>query len=204
MERSNEQIQHDPMSDTFKRFYGQVQQESDRGAVIVSVALLDDLLTNLIKARLVPSVEKDDELFDSAFSPFRSFSTKVDLAYRLGLIGSNFRCSLHLLRKIRNNFAHAANINGFDQQSTQDRIRELVKINHDLLNLVVKLVKDSEPPKDIVPELDSVNDLVSLMGWRGIVQLTYASLAGSLADAVDQVDALLPRSIHGQSGEKKR
>lgn len=171
------------MAKIFRTFYDQMNDESDRGSVIVSVAILDEVLTNLIKAKLVPSLEKSDELFDSGFSPFSFFSAKIDLAYRIGLLRPNARASLHLLRRIRNNFAHDSDIYGFDHPSTQDRIRTLIKLNRILLDTIIKVVNDANHPE--LNRMDNSNDLVKVMGWRHTLQMIFASLAIGILEATN-------------------
>src|SRR5687768_5259075 len=50
--------------------------ESDRAAVIVGAALLDDALDTLLRARLAPIVSAEDSLFDGAYAPAASFSAR--------------------------------------------------------------------------------------------------------------------------------
>ena len=182
------------LAKNFKTFYDQMSDESDRGAVIVSVSLIDELLGNLLKAKLAPSLEKSDELFDAAFSPFGSFSAKIDLAYRIGLLRPSVRKSLHLLRKIRNNFAHASGIKGFDDPSTQDRIRELTKLNNHLLKTIVKVFKEAKLSEGVQIHLNDINDLVNAIGWRDTLQLIFASLGAGMADRMDDLKPIEART----------
>ncbi|MCG8532148.1 MAG: hypothetical protein MI749_16005 [Desulfovibrionales bacterium] len=175
----------DKLTDNFVRFYKQMDNESDRGAIIVSVSLLDELLTDMIKAKLAPSLETRDELFDTAYCPFSSFSAKTDLAYRLGLIRPSIRKSFHLLRRIRNNFAHATNIKGFDSPSTQDRIKELLRLNHVLIKTLTQLLKDE------VPAIETTNDLIKNLGWRKTLQLLFASLACALPETIEDIGSIV-------------
>ena len=182
------------LAKNFKTFYDQMSDESDRGAVIVSVSLIDELLGNLLKAKLAPSLEKSDELFDAAFSPFGSFSAKIDLAYRIGLLRPSVRKSLHLLRKIRNNFAHASGRKGFDDPSTQDRIRELTKLNNHLLKTIVKVFKEAKLSEGVQIHLNDINDLVNAIGWRDTLQLIFASLGAGMADRMDDLKPIEART----------
>jgi len=76
----------------FEAFYEEFVSDSDRAAVVLGAAKIDDILARILSARLVRCVdEKSDELLN---------------AFRLGLISKEFRRSLHLIRKIRNTFAH--------------------------------------------------------------------------------------------------
>jgi hypothetical protein len=111
----------------------QTDAESDRGAVIVLAAFADDCLQSLLKARLLPPNGSDDELFDISYAPLRSYSAKIDLAYRIGVINVNVRSSLHLMRKLRNDFAHFSGTINFATRSVQNCIRNLFKYNHDII-----------------------------------------------------------------------
>lgn len=99
--------------------------ESDRACVILAATLLDTALATLLKTYFAPSVVARDSLFDGANAPLASFSARIDLAYRLGLVSALMARDLHLIRRIRNDFAH--NITGcsFDDPSARDRILEL-------------------------------------------------------------------------------
>ena len=121
--------------DHWRRFMDMFAQESDRACVILSVSFLDELLTLSLKTKLVATHTSSDSLFDGANAPFASFSSKIDLAYRLGLLSNRLSKDLHLVRKIRNDFAH--NIDGchFSDQKVHNRVRELTNSFHDLIDV---------------------------------------------------------------------
>src|SRR5690348_13100633 len=81
-------------------------KETDRAAVIVAASMLDELLRTILVARLVPVSSATDELFDGANAPVGTFSARIEMAYRVGLVSVKFARDLHLVRKIRNDFAH--------------------------------------------------------------------------------------------------
>lgn len=128
-EESGEEI-----SSTFVSIHNQLNKESDRGAVIVAAALIEDELQSIIKARLISSLERDDELFDGRYAPISTFAAKIDFAYRLGLIPSDVRKTFHLLRKMRNDFAHLPSKVDFSDNSVKNRLRELFRINEKILD----------------------------------------------------------------------
>ena len=103
------------------------ESESDRAAVILTASLLDNALYSLLKNHFVPLPSNTDSLFDSANSPLSTFSAKIDISHRIGLISSKFCRDLHLIRRIRNEFAH--NIHGctFENSTVKQRILELAK-----------------------------------------------------------------------------
>jgi DNA-binding MltR family transcriptional regulator len=79
--------------------------ESDRAAVVLAVAKLDELLAELLQRVFRPSATAQDELLDIE-KPLGTFSAKIHISYRLGLIDASFARALHLVRRIRNSFAH--------------------------------------------------------------------------------------------------
>jgi len=109
----------------FKEFLDEFKQESDRAAVILGAAKLDLLLYLLLVKVLIPNVGNTDNLFDGD-SPLSTFSAKIHMSYRLGLIDSDFARALHLTRRIRNSFAHEISGCVLDSGPHRDRIRELV------------------------------------------------------------------------------
>lgn len=101
------------------------ERESDRASVILAAALLDSALEILLKARLVPSATANDSLMDGAYAPVSNYSARIDLAYRMGLISAKFARDLHLVRKIRNNFAHNISGASFEDSGVRSRVQEL-------------------------------------------------------------------------------
>ena len=99
--------------------------ESDRACVILAATLLDTALEALLRTRLVPNASNTDSLLDGSTAPLASFSARIDMAYRLGIISPQFARDLHIVRRIRNDFAH--NISGctFEDTSVRDRVMEL-------------------------------------------------------------------------------
>jgi hypothetical protein len=49
------------IANNYLTFLRQMKSESDRGSAIVSASLLDDILNGLLKSKLAPSLEKNDE-----------------------------------------------------------------------------------------------------------------------------------------------
>jgi len=103
--------------------------ESDRACVILAATLLDAALETLLKACLSPSISGTDSLFDGSNAPLGTFSARIDLSYRLGLISPQLTRDLHLIRRIRNDFAHNVAGCSFDDTSVRDRILELSRSN---------------------------------------------------------------------------
>ena len=89
----------------FTEFLGFLNSESDRGSVLISTAMLDDLLQRTIQSFLI---EHSDtvKLTEGFNAPLGSISARTIAAYVLGLISASEHAELGVLRKIRNRFAH--------------------------------------------------------------------------------------------------
>lgn len=99
-------------------------QETDRGCVLTAVAYLDHELEKLFGRILI----QDDRLAKDVlegYGPLASLSARIDLAYGLGYLAPKQRRDLHLMRKIRNIFAHRSGIITFDCEEVLSRCREL-------------------------------------------------------------------------------
>jgi len=92
--------------------------------VILGAAKLDTLLYQLLGKVLIPSATGKDDLLDGD-SPLSTFSSRIHVAYRLGLIDAAFAKALHLIRRIRNAFAHELSGCTLDSGPHRDRVKEL-------------------------------------------------------------------------------
>jgi hypothetical protein len=109
----------------FKEHLKEFDSESDRALVVLAAAMLEELLGELLRARLVPHAGNNDPLFDGVNAPFSSFSASIDGCFRTGLISSQLARDLHLLRKIRNDFAHGVTSANFSIPAVLSRVSEL-------------------------------------------------------------------------------
>src|ERR1700721_2764172 len=89
----------------FQLFLDELNKESDRGAALISTAMLDDLLEKIILAFLLDN--KDTKKLLSGFNaPLGTFSARTLAAYSLGLISELEYDECNRLRHVRNEFAH--------------------------------------------------------------------------------------------------
>jgi hypothetical protein len=102
-------------------------KESDRAAVILIAAVIDEKLTTILKSKLIPVPTSDDNFFDGVNAPISTFSSKIDLSFRLGLISAKLCRDIHLIRKIRNFFAHDIYGCNFENGMVKSRTMELYK-----------------------------------------------------------------------------
>ena len=108
----------------FKEFADEFKVESDRAAVILGAAKLDLSLRQLLERFLLPVATGRDELLDGE-AALSSFNTRINAVQRLGLIDASFAWALHLVRRIRNEFAHESSTGSLKAGGHRDRVREL-------------------------------------------------------------------------------
>lgn len=106
------------------QLFDDVKKESDRGAVLICTAWLDDALELLLRNRLVDDKASVDKLF-GIDRPLGTFSSRITMAYCLGLINEELRKDLDTIRGIRNEFSHVRKPLSFEDQSIKDRCNNL-------------------------------------------------------------------------------
>jgi DNA-binding MltR family transcriptional regulator len=116
-----------PVKETFS-FNCSLSEETDRGCALMAAAYLDFELQRLLEATFLENKKISKVLFDYN-GPLSNFSSKIDIAYMMGLISDLARRDLHILRKIRNDFAHRHEKFDFEQTKISDRCNELQHLN---------------------------------------------------------------------------
>tara|TARA_R110002096_G_scaffold92724_1_gene209388 strand:+ start:87 stop:695 length:609 start_codon:yes stop_codon:yes gene_type:complete len=124
-EQSSQRFPDDRTKEAYHYFVKEFSKESDRAAVILGAAKLDILLYQILVATLKPSPTSTDALLDGD-SPLSTFSSRINLCHRLGLIDDQLARALNIIRKIRNSFAHEISSTTLSSGSHSDRIRELL------------------------------------------------------------------------------
>lgn len=84
----------------------ELEHQSDRGAAIIGLAWVEEALQAALESFLEDDKTARDRLFRPS-GPLSSLSAKIDLARLLGMITAVIAADLHVLRKIRNDFAHS-------------------------------------------------------------------------------------------------
>lgn len=116
----------------FLDFRTSLNQESDRGSVLMAAAFIEDKIAQLIESFLVDNKRVRERMLKGN-GALTTFSSKIDMAYLLGLIPENVLNDLHILRKIRNEFAHNASTISFETPSIKDRTNALTVLSKVLL-----------------------------------------------------------------------
>jgi hypothetical protein len=96
----------------------------ERLMIILVASRLDDSLKEMLQRAMIHQSGSQDPLFESN-GPLGSFSSRILLSYRLGLIDRDFERFLQTLRKLRNDAAHAAHHIDLRSPPHVDRVLDL-------------------------------------------------------------------------------
>lgn len=106
------------------RFRHSLTLETDRGCALAASARLEESLGELLKKVFVQDSGTQKRVFEGT-GPCAAFSARIDIAFLQGLIGKSTVRNLHLIRKIRNQFAHDSEELSFDTPEVAARCGEL-------------------------------------------------------------------------------
>lgn len=114
---------------------GELVTQSDRGVALITAAVVDELLRHLILKRMIEISESlQASLFDRPQAPLSSFSAKIEIAFALGVIPEEAVAEFHLVRNVRNRFAHRFEALTFDHPE----IARLVRAAHKDTTLTIR------------------------------------------------------------------
>jgi DNA-binding MltR family transcriptional regulator len=158
-------------------FHDQFAKETDRAKVILAAAILDEALSVLLRTHLVACAAANDDLFDGSTAPLAAFSSRIDFAYRVGLISRRMCRDLHLVRKIRNDFAHNVSGCDFDSSSVRNRIVELKKSFSELTAEAEGLETFGDNPR---------GHFQNCVGWMVWYIRSLITRSGQVGEAVEE------------------
>jgi DNA-binding MltR family transcriptional regulator len=122
---NNEQTFTIQMLDLLMEFRRSLRKETDRGCALMAAEYLSNELGILIRRCLVDDAKACDALLEDANGALATFSSRIEFSYLLGLVAPEARRELHLVRRIRNEFAHDYKPLDFNGDRIANRCREL-------------------------------------------------------------------------------
>src|SRR5690554_2778555 len=122
----------------FSDYYELISGESDRGAVIVAASILDESLGEILKSFLLRPSTKKDEFIDGAYAPLGSFSAKIELSFRLGIIRKPIRQQLMLFKSIRNDVAHRLSVASLQDEKCRSRLAEILRATPEITDQIIE------------------------------------------------------------------
>lgn len=135
--------------------------EDDRAAATLVAAELDVFLLKLLSVVLLPAVKDASAPLLGRGEPLEAFGARIELAYRIGLIPPIFHHDLHLIRKIRNEFAHGRAGLTFEEGRVAKLAGKLVTGRHEIESTQSK-------KKDL--------DVTKALGGRNLFRMASALL----------------------------
>ncbi len=92
--------------DDLNSFVRELELETDRGLPLVGAALIDDRLQETLRSFFC-ECRASGRLLDEGDAPLGTLSSRAQVCYALGLIDDFEFAEIDLIRKVRNEFAHA-------------------------------------------------------------------------------------------------
>ncbi len=108
----------DPDIKDLATFLEELNRETDRGLPLVGAALIDDRLEDTLRSFFVEG-RSASKILDEANAPLGTFSSRAQACYLLGLIDDFEFAEIALIRKVRNEFAHAKHGTSFKSEKVQ-------------------------------------------------------------------------------------
>jgi hypothetical protein len=111
-----------------------LSKQSEAGAALVACGNVDSALRHALLSHMRRLTAKEEKNLFRGYGPLSTLSAKIDLAYAFSLVDRGMCRDLHIVREIRNVFAHAETPMHFGSNS------------------VVELCEKFEGAKGLVPE----------------------------------------------------
>ena len=103
----------------------ELKKQTDRGAGIIAASVTEELLAVVIQERLLPlNSDLRQALFERMNAPLSTMSAKINLGRALGLYSDVGAKRLHMLREVRNRFAHRIEALTFDHPIVVDAMQD--------------------------------------------------------------------------------
>lgn len=113
-----------PKFEEVTAFRATLTPESDRGCALIAAAYIDSQLKEMIESQFIDDKKCVDELLGQS-GVLGSFSSRINICYAIGLLPVKVYRSLHLIRKIRNDFGHVPDPIDFTDPAISSRCGEL-------------------------------------------------------------------------------
>ena len=149
----------------------ELSSENDRAFILVSAVALEDKIVNILET-LLPSINslKDNKEF--------TFSFKINLLKSFDLYNLRVVEYLHLVRKIRNEFAHNLNIADFEN------------ISNNTINHIDQCLKILETKRTCNKVRDKIEVIVNWLFWELIALEPYSKKLREIMESRETVEKL--------------
>ncbi len=135
------------------KFFANFDSESDRGCVLVAVAIIDECLEILLRSQLLDNEPKIVSLLFTGQGPLNSFWSKIQLARAMNIIPSWIYEDLERIRALRNTFAHRYDSADFSDPEVISITEKLQGANHAVV--AIEESKQNKKVKNVSPNINS-------------------------------------------------
>lgn len=101
-----------------------IDERNDRSLIILCSSIIDEQLYQILWTFLLKPDKKNEDDILKGDNPLSTFSSRIKMTYRLGLIDKTFRDILDQVRKIRNECAHSVSLN-IEKAPLKDHINNI-------------------------------------------------------------------------------
>lgn len=116
------------VNEILDHFFQHAPGRIDRGqaaTVLKTTAMFEDVMRSCLESCMQPLTPKAAERLFEGHGPISTFAAKIDIAYAFNLLSDENYADLHLIRKIRNEFAHSSEVLGFEKSRTENMVSRL-------------------------------------------------------------------------------
>lgn len=119
----------------------EIAKSTDRACAIIGGAYVEQKLFDCLRQYFV----RDADALEAARTRgmLKDFAMKIDAAYLTGFISAEFRDDLHIIRRVRNRFAHDLAEASFREQQIADWVSNIKKVN--VGTMLITHVEKSKP-----------------------------------------------------------
>ena len=110
------------------QYFDSIKAESDRGCVLVAAAFLDEALELLLRSQMSKDaniIKRSIEPLFTGLGPLKSFWSKTEVCFALGLVPAYEHADLMRIRNLRNLFAHSYTNATFGDSTVVQIVSEL-------------------------------------------------------------------------------
>lgn len=107
-------------------------KQTQAGSVLIMAQQLDNLLQHVLTEAMQPFDKKDWQSLFSGTGALSVFSSKIRIAYGFGFLSKEGYDDAHLVRRIRNRFAHAEEHISFESDEIRGLVRNLSTAANDV------------------------------------------------------------------------
>lgn len=188
---------HEELEARLLAFIDTFEKESDRGAVLVATALLEESLECVIRSRISDEPHVVRQCVEPLFlpeAPLASFAAKIKISRALDFISDWMFDDLERIRKLRNQFAHIHGPVSFADPAVIQFIQGLKTLDYvlSLLSLREKAKPDSDRDRLRLRFLCSTSYLIMAFQRHAALRTIDVEVETLMSKTEDDLELIRP------------